>query len=64
LLLGYSYAAVCAPAMILSAIFFHYWIGVDFALVAALMAQIFLFGAWTNGLAFTTLTVLQSREPA
>ena len=33
--LGYGFAAVCAPAIILSPIFFRYWIGGEFALHAA-----------------------------
>jgi O-antigen/teichoic acid export membrane protein len=59
--LGYGYAAVCAPAIILSPVFFRYWIGADFALLAAPVAQILFFGAWINGLAFIAFTLLQGQ---
>ncbi|MGC2783857.1 MAG: flippase [Roseiarcus sp.] len=60
-LLGYGYAAVCAPAIILSPVFFRYWIGADFALLAAPVAQILFLGAWVNGLAFIAFTLLQGQ---
>lgn len=59
--LGYGYAAVCAPAIILSPTFFRFWIGPDFAVHAAPVAQILFFGAWINGLAFIAFTLLQSQ---
>ena len=59
--LGYGYAAVCAPAIILAPAFFRYWIGPDFALVSAQVAQILFLGAWINGLAFVAYTLLQSQ---
>ncbi len=59
--LGYGYAAVCAPAIILSPAFFRYWIGGDFALFAAPVAQILFLGAWINGLAFIAFTLVQSQ---
>ena len=59
--LGYGYAAVCAPAIILSPVFFRYWIGADFALLAAPVAQILFLGAWINGLAFIAFTLLQGQ---
>ena len=59
--LGYGFAAVCAPAIILSPIFFRYWIGGEFALHAAPVAQILFLGAWINGLAFIALTLIQSQ---
>jgi len=59
--LGYGYAAICAPGIIISPLFFHYWISASFALVAAPVAQIVFVGAWINGLAFIALTVLQSQ---
>ncbi len=59
--LGYGYAAVCAPAIILAPAFFRYWIGPDFALVSAPVAQILFLGAWINGLAFVTYTLIQSQ---
>ena len=59
--LGYGYAAVCAPAIILAPAFFRYWIGPDFALVSAPVAQILFLGAWINGLAFVVYTLIQSQ---
>jgi O-antigen/teichoic acid export membrane protein len=59
--LGYGYAAVCAPAIILSPVFFRYWIGADFALLAAPVAQILFFGAWINGLAFIASRSFKAR---
>jgi O-antigen/teichoic acid export membrane protein len=59
--LGYGFAAICAPAIILAPAFFRYWIGGDFALHAAPVAQILFLGAWVNGLAFITLTLIQSQ---
>jgi O-antigen/teichoic acid export membrane protein len=59
--LGYGYAAVCAPGIILAAAFFRYWIGPDFSLVAAPVARILFLGAWINGMAFVAFTLLQSQ---
>jgi O-antigen/teichoic acid export membrane protein len=59
--LGYGYAAVCAPAIILAPAFFRYWIGPNFALVSAPVAQILFLGAWINGLAFVAYTLIQSQ---
>jgi O-antigen/teichoic acid export membrane protein len=59
--LAYVYAAICAPAIILSPVFFKYWIGADFAAVAAPVAEILFFGAWINGLAFVPYGLLQSQ---
>jgi O-antigen/teichoic acid export membrane protein len=59
--LGYGYAAICAPAIIISPVFFRYWIGVDFAQIAAPVAQILFIGAWINGLAFVSFTLIQGQ---
>jgi len=59
--LAYSYGAICAPAIILTPVFFKYWIGADFAAVAAPVAEILFFGAWINGLAFVPYGLLQSQ---
>jgi O-antigen/teichoic acid export membrane protein len=59
--LGFGFAAVCAPAIILSPVFFRYWIGADFAIVAAPVAQILFLGAWINGLAFVAFHLMQSQ---
>ena len=59
--LAYIYGAICAPAIVVTPIFFRYWIGADFAAVAAPVAQILFFGAWLNGLAFVPFGLLQSQ---
>jgi O-antigen/teichoic acid export membrane protein len=59
--LAYGYGAICAPAIILTPIFFKYWIGAEFAAVAAPVAQILFFGAWINGIAFVPFGLLQSQ---
>jgi O-antigen/teichoic acid export membrane protein len=61
LALAYGYGAICAPAIILTPVFFKYWIGADFAVVAAPVAEILFFGAWLNGLAFVPFGLLQSQ---
>jgi O-antigen/teichoic acid export membrane protein len=38
--MAYGFAAICAPAMILSPTFVRYWLGADFAVVAAPVAQV------------------------
>ena len=60
-LLGYGYAAVCAPGIILAPVFIRYWIGPEFGLVSGPVAQILFFGAWIGGLAFVAYTLLQSQ---
>jgi O-antigen/teichoic acid export membrane protein len=59
--LAYGYAAICAPAIILTPLFFKYWIGADFAVVAAPVAQILFFGAWINAIAFVPYALLQGQ---
>jgi O-antigen/teichoic acid export membrane protein len=59
--LAYGYGAICAPAIILTPIFFKYWIGPEFAAVATPVAEILFFGAWINGLAFVPFGLLQSQ---
>ena len=61
LVLAHGYAAICAPAIILTPVFFKYWISADFAAVAAPVAQILFFGAWINGLAFVPFGMLQGQ---
>lgn len=62
--MGYGFAAICAPAIILSPIFFRYWIGADFALTAAPVAQVLFPGMWISGLSFVAFTLLQSQGRA
>jgi O-antigen/teichoic acid export membrane protein len=59
--LAYGYSAICAPAIILTPLFFKHWISADFAAVAAPVAEILFFGAWINGLAFVPFGLLQSQ---
>jgi O-antigen/teichoic acid export membrane protein len=59
--LAYAYGAICAPAIILTPVFFRYWIGAEFSEVAAPVAEILFFGAWINGLAFVPYGLLQSQ---
>ncbi|MBV9287276.1 MAG: oligosaccharide flippase family protein [Hyphomicrobiales bacterium] len=59
--LAHGYAMVCGPAIILASTFFRYWIGPDFAAVAAPVAKILFFGGWMNGLAFVAFTLLQGQ---
>jgi len=59
--LGYAYAAVCAPGIILAPVFIRYWIGADFALASGSVAQILFFGSWSTGLSFVAYTLLQSQ---
>jgi O-antigen/teichoic acid export membrane protein len=59
--LAYGYGAICAPAIIVTPVFFKYWISADFAAVAAPVAEILFFGAWINGLAFVPYGLLQSQ---
>jgi O-antigen/teichoic acid export membrane protein len=62
--MGYGFAAICAPAIILSPTLFRYWIGADFALVAAPVAQILFPGMWMWALSFVAFTLLQSQGRA
>jgi O-antigen/teichoic acid export membrane protein len=62
--MAYGYAAICAPAMILSPIFFRYWIGPDFATISAPVAQILFPGIWLGGLSLVCFTLLQSQGRA
>ena len=59
--LAYTYAALCSPAIIMTPIFFRYWINMDFAVIAAPVADILFFGAWINGLAFVPSALLHSQ---
>jgi O-antigen/teichoic acid export membrane protein len=62
--MAYGYAAICAPAMILSPIFFRYWIGADFATISAPVAQMMFPGIWLGGLSLVCFTLLQSQGRA
>ena len=62
--MAYGFAAVCVPAIILSPIFFRYWIGADFAMVSAPVAQVLFPGMWMWSLSFVGFTLLQSQGRA
>jgi O-antigen/teichoic acid export membrane protein len=62
--MAYGFAAVCAPAIILSPAFFRYWVGADFAMVSAPVAQLLFPGMWMSGLSFVGFTLLQSQGRA
>ena len=50
--------------MILSSTFFRYWIGADFATVAAPVAQMLFPGIWMGALSLVGFTLLQSQGRA
>jgi O-antigen/teichoic acid export membrane protein len=62
--MAYGFATICAPAMILSPTFFRYWIGADFAAVAAPVAQVLFPGMWMGALSLVAFTLLQSQGRA
>ena len=47
--MAYGFAAICAPAIILSPTFFRYWVGGDFAIISAPVAQTLFPGMWMSG---------------
>jgi O-antigen/teichoic acid export membrane protein len=63
-MMAYGFAAICAPAMILSQTFFRYWISADFAAVSAPVAQILFPGIWMGALSLVGFTLLQSQGKA
>jgi O-antigen/teichoic acid export membrane protein len=63
-MMAYGFAAVCAPAIILSATFFRYWISADFAVVSAPVAQVLFPGIWMDALSLVGFTLLQSQGKA
>ena len=62
--MAYGFAAICAPAVILSPALFRYWVGPDFAAISAPVAQILFPGMWMSGLSFVGFTLLQSQGRA
>ena len=62
--MAYGFATICAPAIILSPTFFRYWIGADFAMISAPVAQILFPGMWMSGLSLVGFTLLQSQGRA
>jgi len=62
--MAYGFAAICAPAIILSTTFFRYWISADFATFAAPVAQVLFPGMWMSALSLVGFTLLQSQGRA
>ena len=63
-MMAFGFAAICAPAIILSHTFFRYWIGADFAAAAAPVAQVLFPGMWMGALSLVGFTLLQSQGRA
>jgi O-antigen/teichoic acid export membrane protein len=63
-IMAYGFAAICAPAIILSSTFFRYWISADFAVVSAPVAQLLFPGMWMGALSMVGFTLLQSQGRA
>jgi O-antigen/teichoic acid export membrane protein len=59
--LAYGFAAMIAPAILLSGPFFKLWVGAAVAAVSTPVAQILLIGAWANGVAFLPFALLQGQ---
>ena len=59
--LAYGFGMICAPAIFLSGPFLRLWVGQRFALDSVSVAQIVMFGAWTNGVAFIPYGYIQAR---
>ncbi|NHN92263.1 flippase [Acetobacter sicerae] len=59
--LAYGFAVICGPAILFSFTFLHFWIGEKFAVESGTVAEILLFGAWTNGVAFIPYNFLQAQ---
>jgi O-antigen/teichoic acid export membrane protein len=62
--LGYGFATICAPAIILSPTFLRYWISPDFATVSAPVAQVLFPGVWMSSVSMVTFILLQSQGRA
>jgi O-antigen/teichoic acid export membrane protein len=59
--LGYSFGAICGPAIILGGPFLTLWMGVDFASRSAPVMELLMIGAWVNGIAFIPFSFLQGQ---
>ncbi len=57
----YGFGMICAPAILICGPFLHLWIGHRFAIASEAIAQILMFGAWTNGIAFLPYGFIQAR---
>ncbi len=59
--LTYGFGMICAPGILFSGAFLHMWVGGSFADVSRPVAEILMFGAWTNGIAFLPYGLLQGQ---
>ena len=59
--LAYGFGMICAPAIFLSGPFLRLWVGQRFAFESVAVAQIVMFGAWSNGVAFIPYGFIQAR---
>ncbi len=59
--LAYGFGMICAPAIFLSGPFLRLWVGPRFAFESVAVAQIVMFGAWSNGVAFIPYGFIQAR---
>ncbi|PWB95605.1 flippase [Methylosinus sporium] len=59
--LAHGYAVACSVAIVLIGPFMNLWMGPDFAVVAAPIAEILMIGAWINGIAFLPFAHLQGQ---
>jgi O-antigen/teichoic acid export membrane protein len=59
--LAYGFGMVCAPAIFLAGPFLRLWVGRRFAVESEAVAQIVMFGAWSNGVAFIPYGFIQAR---
>jgi O-antigen/teichoic acid export membrane protein len=59
--LTYGFGMVCGPAILLAGPFLQLWMGRHFAAASSEIAQILMFGAWANGIAFLPYGFIQAR---
>jgi O-antigen/teichoic acid export membrane protein len=59
--LGYSFGAICGPAIIIGGPFMSFWMGTDFAAYATPVFELLLLGAWINGIAFIPYSFLEGQ---
>lgn len=57
----YVFGAMCGPAIVVAGPFLEIWVGREFAQSSRLVAEILLFGAWMNGVAFMPFNQLQAQ---
>ena len=60
--LAYTFASICAPAIIVGNAFMSVWMGPTFASHAGSVVQLLMVGAWINGVAFIPFSLLQAQN--